>query len=455
MHYIIFLFRCKQDNDTAKVTAIAVNNTSALFVTENGQLWASGDQPQIDIQSQEPKKVFFFDGRVVSDVACGSNFYVVLVRKIHRLTKGDMNSENDVEEVFVKSCSQCLSNVIPSPMSVTSSDTGPMGINPQQFSDCHSTNSISAISSASKEDVFHTIEEEKLITNSVNSIMNGEICANEVLESDKEAKKNIILMNTEAARQFLTRQLSWVSSYGSTKDEIQMDTIDNPASLIKQNVSNMANLVYEGVKTVGDKVVTLSRHVSGSSDVNDVRDDISDNFEELGIEESKRTAGSLINSLRCEEFPWSSSAGSSEHELVQQRLSERINLLVRTGNSAMSTELWTWGDVKYGQLGVGDIINRPRPREVTMLNRCGIKKIACGAFHTLALTLDGRVFAWGRNNFMQVAHCSQLDQKSPQLFSSNFFIHLSSNERAKDISAGSDHSLIMMDHKIFLMGKHR
>ncbi|XP_058791668.1 alsin [Phymastichus coffea] len=445
---------CRQGSDIAKVIAIAVNDDSALFVTENGQLWASGDQPQIDIKSQEPKKVIFFDGRIVSDVACGSNFYVVLVRKLSQVSKDDVDSEADVQEIFVKSCSQCLSNIMPSSMSVTSSDTGPIA-DVRRCSDGYSVNSISALSSTSKEDVFQSIMEEKIIPNSINVNSNGDICENEVLESDKDAKKNVILINTEAARQFLTRQLSWVSSYGSTKDDIQLDTIDNPTSLIKQNVSNMANLVYEGVKTVGDKVVTLSRHVSGSSDVNDVKDDLSDNFEELGIEESKRTAGSLINSLRCDDIPWSSSGGSSEHELVEKRLNEKISLLIKTGNSALSTEVWTWGDVKYGQLGVGDIINRPRPREVTILNRCGIKKIACGAYHTLALTLDGRVFAWGRNNFMQVAHCSQVDQKSPQLFSSNFFIRLSPKERAKDIATGSDHSLIMTDQKIFLMGKHK
>lgn len=431
-----------------------MNDESALFITENGQLWASGDQPQIDIKSQEPKKVIFFDERVVLDVACGSNFYVVLVRKVSKVLKDDVDSEADVQEIFVKSCSQCLSNVMPSPMSVTSSDTGPVA-DIHRCSDVHSTNSISALSNTSKEDVFQSVDEDKIVANKMNPVMNGDIGENEVLESDKEAKKNVILINTETARQFFTRQLSWVSSYGSAKDEIQLDSIDNPASLIKQNVSNMANLVYEGVKTVGDKVVTLSRHVSGSSDVNDVRDDLSDNFEELGIEESKRTAGSLINSLRCDDIPWSSSAGSSEHELVQKRLNERMSLLIQTGNSTLATEVWTWGDVKYGQLGVGDMINRPRPREVTILNHCGIKKIACGAYHTLALTLDGRVFAWGRNNFMQVAHCSQVDQKSPQLFSSNFFIHLSPNERAKDIAAGRDHSLIMTDQKIFLMGKHR
>lgn len=432
-----------------------MNDESILFVTENGQLWASGDHPQLDIKSQVPQKVVFFDGRIISDVACGSNFYIALVKKISKLVKEDTDSENEVVEVFVKSCTQCLSSIMPSPMSITSSETGPMGNNLQHFSEAHSTNSISAISSASKEDVFYNVEDEKLIKNSINGMVNGETNSNDVSETDKEEKKNSILINTEAARQFLTKQLSWVSSYGNAKDELQLDTIDNPTSLIKQNVSSMASLVYEGVKTVGDKVVTLSRHVSGSSDVNDVRDDVSDNFEELGIEESKRTAGSLINSLRNDEIPWSFSPGSSENELVQQRLSKRVNLLIRSGNSALLTELWTWGDVKYGQLGVGDIINKAQPREVTSLNHCGVKKIVCGNFHTLALTLDGRVFAWGRNNFMQVAHCSQLDQKSPQLFSSNFFIQLSPKERAKDIAAGSDHSLIMLEKKLFLMGKHR
>jgi amyotrophic lateral sclerosis 2 protein len=412
-------------------------------VTENGQLWASGDQPQIDIKSMEPKKVIFFDGRHVSTVACGSNFYVVLLKKESKILKEDTDSENDAE-VIGKSYLKYTDNVMSSSVNTT-----------QQLSITESINSISSVSSTSKENVFCSPNNEKLIHNSGDSIENGELGANEVLEIDKDEKKNVLLSNTEAAKQFLTKQLSWVSSYNNTKDEFQMDTIDNSTSLIKQNVSNMAHLVYEGVKTVGDKVAILSRHVSGSSDASDLKDNLNATFEELGIEESKKTAGSLINSSRSEDLSRSSSGGSSEYELEQQCLNEKINLLIRTGNNILSTELWTWGDIKYGQLGVGDIINRPRPREITMLNYSAIKKVTCGDFHTLALTLDGKVYAWGRNNFMQVAHCSQVDQKSPQLFSSNFFIQLSPNERAKDIATGSDHSLIMMDNKLFLMGKHR
>lgn len=431
---------------------ISVNDVATLLVTECGQLWASGDQPQIDIKSQEPKKVFFFEGRFVSQVACGSDFYVVLVNKIAKIAKEDTDSENDIEdEVFVKSCSQCLNNVLPSPISVTSSDTCPMGLDPQQLSEDRSTNSIGALSNSSKD--IHPTNKDEIVTNSFNTMMNGtRECPNET--SEKDAKKNSMVINTETARQFLTRQLSWVSSYGSVKEQ-PTDTTDNPTRMIKQNVSNMANLVYEGVKTVGDKVVTLSRHVSGSSDIIEIRDDSSDNLKEPAADESKRTTGSLAHSLRCEEFPWSSSAGSSEHELSQHGLNKRINLLVRTGNNLLSTELWTWGDIKYGQLGIGDSIARSRPCEVTKLNHLGVKKISCGSYHTLVLTLDGRVYAWGRNNHSQVSQILQIDASAPQLFSTNSFIHLSANERSKDMAVGSHHSLVMMHNGIFSMGKYR
>ncbi|XP_043467736.1 alsin [Leptopilina heterotoma] len=429
----------EQDNEISKIKTIAVNDDSALFATENGQLWASGNHPELEINSVEPKKVIFFEGRVVFDLACGFNFHAVIVRKINRTLKEDTDSENELDDqVFVKSCPQCLNNAMISPVSVASSDTYPMGHHVQNFSD-RSSNSLSAISSASKDDVLICSVSENL-SNYHEPLVNG------ISESEK---KNVMFINTEAAKQFLTRQLSWVSSYGSGKDEIYIDGADNPTNLLKQNVSNMANLVYEGVKTVGDKVATLSRHVSGSSDVND-----QENEKDLAkIEENKRTQSSLIHSLRCEEFPWSSSAGSSEHELSQQGLNERINLLVREGNNLLSTELWTWGDVKHGQLGTGDTVKRPRPVLVTKLSQTGVKKISCGSFHTVAITLDGRVFTWGRNNCKQTANEWNSCQSAPLMFTTSRVSKLSnypSNERAKDMSAGTEHTFILMQPALLL-----
>ncbi|XP_050465644.1 alsin [Cataglyphis hispanica] len=437
----------KEENEVVKIKSIAVSDHVTLFVTENGQLWASGNQPQIDINSIEPKKVRFFEGRTVSQVACGFNFNVVTVRKATKPMKDDTDSENDLEEeVFINSCPQCLNNVMLSPGSVTSSDTGLTGLHAHQFSEDRSTNSISALSTASKEHISLPEMDKKELSGIVE---NGEECPNNLTDSEKDEKKNVIFINTETARQFLTRQLSWVSSYGSAKEDIPMENVDRSTRLIKQNVSNMANLVYEGVKNVGGKVVTLSRHMSGSSDINEGKADSNENLEEQGDTYIKPAASSLALSLRCEEFPWSSSTGSSEHELSQQGLNERINALSRTGSNILATELWTWGDVQYGQLGTGDTIKRPRPVLVAKLSHIGIRKISCGAFHVLALTLDGRVFAWGRNNFKQVTLHTTVDQSAPQLFTTK----LSSNERAIDMAAGAFHSLVMMHHGLYFMGQ--
>lgn len=438
-----------------KVKSLAVSDTSLLLVTENGQLWASGDQPQIDVKCTTVKKVIFFDGRTVSDVACGNNFNVAIARKTSRIAKDDTDSENDVEEVFVNSCPHCISNVMPSPMSMTSSDTCPMSMHRQQFSDDHSMNSTSPMSVTGKHEEIRLGEiAEKVDRNSSMVLTNGDDNCFEGVEGSKEEKKNVIFINTEAARQFLTRQLSWVSSYGNAKEDLQGSTelgTERGQGTIKQNVSTMANFVYEGVKTMGDKVVTLSRHMSGSSDINDSRDDIISECEPIPDNDCKKNSISLAHSLRCEEFPWSSSTGSLEHDISQQGLNERINSLVHAGNNLLSTELWAWGDFRYGQLGTGDIINRSKPVLVTKFNNTGIKKITCGASHTLALTLDGRVYAWGRNHLRQVSHDSKDDQSSPKMFDTK----RCNNERAIDMAAGANHSLVMMHHGLFFTGKSR
>ncbi|XP_076625542.1 amyotrophic lateral sclerosis 2 isoform X2 [Colletes latitarsis] len=440
----------KQESEILKVKSVDANDHAMLFVTENGQLWASGNQSQIDINSLEPKKVKFFEGRTVFAVACGSNFNVVVVRKATKNINDDTDSEKELEEeVFVNSCPQCLNAILVHPTSLTSSDTCPTGLHIQQFSEDHSTTSISSLSISSKE---HDVSPANVVKQEQASKISGneEECTNPT-DTDKEEKKNVIFLNTEAAKQFVTRQLSWVSSYGSVKEdeEVSLENVEKPTQLIKQNVSNVANLVYKRVKNVGDKVVTLSRHISGSSDINDFKDDNSEHLDEQGEEWLKPTATSLALSLRCEEFPWSSSTGSSEHELSQQGLNERINVLTRTGSSILSTELWTWGDIQYGQLGTGDIIVRSRPTLVAKLSNTGLRKISCGAFHILALTLDGRVFTWGRNNHKQVTLEPKAYESAPQWFTTK----LTQNERAKDVAAGSFHSLIMMHHGLYFIGK--
>lgn len=123
----------------------------------------------------------------------------------------------------------------------------------------------------------------------------------------------------------------------SAGEEYLVECTEKPTRIIKENVSNMASLVYEGVKTVGDKVVTLSRHMSGSSDNNDVLESIEDIH--------------LPRVTSKDEFMWSLSQGTSEKDISEQGVEERSNAIIKTGSNLVNREIWTWGNIVHGQLG--------------------------------------------------------------------------------------------------------
>ena len=57
-------------------------------------------------------------------------------------------------------------------------------------------------------------------------------------------------------------------------------------------------------------------------------------------------------------------------------------------------KVFTWGDNDYGALGHGDNEERHIPTKVKSLDGLFIVKIACGAWHTVALTDKGDTYTW-------------------------------------------------------------
>ena len=60
-------------------------------------------------------------------------------------------------------------------------------------------------------------------------------------------------------------------------------------------------------------------------------------------------------------------------------------------------QIFACGDNTMGQLGVGDRDPRTKPRLVPRLQNDSVIQITCGKFHSLALTKDSIVYAWGCN----------------------------------------------------------
>jgi alpha-tubulin suppressor-like RCC1 family protein len=69
--------------------------------------------------------------------------------------------------------------------------------------------------------------------------------------------------------------------------------------------------------------------------------------------------------------------------------------------------VWTWGYNQYGQLGNNSTTTVASPVQVQDEygdNLTAVVAIDAGAYHTLALTSDGRVLAWGWNGYGQVGN---------------------------------------------------
>lgn len=81
------------------------------------------------------------------------------------------------------------------------------------------------------------------------------------------------------------------------------------------------------------------------------------------------------------------------------------------------THVYTWGMGYHGQLGKkfarGEIRMSLKPNLVPLPSGVAACQVACGAFHTMVLTLDGRVFSWGEGRHGQLGYACLAKQETP------------------------------------------
>lgn len=117
-------------------------------------------------------------------------------------------------------------------------------------------------------------------------------------------------------------------------------------------------------------------------------------------------------------------------------------------------DVYAWGSNAYGQLGQGvkpdgkpDTDRRNTPTKIPALDNLNVIAIAAGANHNLALTSDGKVYAWGRNNAYQLGFNDALYRSTPtQITQAQLFTqasgspHTISLPKICAIATGDEHS---------------
>ncbi|XP_048583459.1 probable E3 ubiquitin-protein ligase HERC1 isoform X5 [Nematostella vectensis] len=76
------------------------------------------------------------------------------------------------------------------------------------------------------------------------------------------------------------------------------------------------------------------------------------------------------------------------------------------------------GKGSYGRLGLGDSTNQTQLKRLNFDNECLVKSVSSSKGsdgHTLALTLDGKVYSWGDGDYGKLGHGNSQTQKIPKL----------------------------------------
>lgn len=101
-------------------------------------------------------------------------------------------------------------------------------------------------------------------------------------------------------------------------------------------------------------------------------------------------------------------------------------------NSRSEVYSWGWGD--FGRLGHGNSSDLFTPQPIKALHGIKIRQIACGDSHCLAVTMEGEVQSWGRNQNGQLGLGTTEDSLVPQKIQA--FQGLS----VKMVAAGAEHT---------------
>jgi alpha-tubulin suppressor-like RCC1 family protein len=98
------------------------------------------------------------------------------------------------------------------------------------------------------------------------------------------------------------------------------------------------------------------------------------------------------------------------------------------------SQIFAWGRNDDGQLGLGDLIHRDTPQRLKLPCSEKVIKVACGGFHSAAITEDGSLWVWGDNFHGQLGLGHQEKLLTPTKVPLSFPV--------ASVHAGRDHTFI-------------
>ena len=111
--------------------------------------------------------------------------------------------------------------------------------------------------------------------------------------------------------------------------------------------------------------------------------------------------------------------------------------LLHTAIITEDDNLYSFGENSGGQLGLGDYINRMIPRLVPLPDRLKVKVVSCGLLHTVIITKDDNLYSFGYNRYGQLGLGDRDDRPRPTL------VRIPETSIVMRVSCGGSHTIVI------------
>ncbi|KAL3650190.1 hypothetical protein CASFOL_006593 [Castilleja foliolosa] len=103
-------------------------------------------------------------------------------------------------------------------------------------------------------------------------------------------------------------------------------------------------------------------------------------------------------------------------------------------------DVYAFGGNQFGQLGTGadQAETLPRLLDAPSLENVNVKVVSCGARHTAVITEDGKTFCWGWNKYGQLGLGDVIDRNTPSEVSTDGYT-------ARNVACGWWHTLLLAE----------
>ena len=190
--------------------------------------------------------------------------------------------------------------------------------------------------------------------------------------------------------------------------------------------------------------ITLSSSSSNSS----LPTSSSSSTSSITSSSSSSTASSVVSSSSSSSAtPY---AISYSYRTIQlQRFDHLTGGTLHSVGMTTSGQVYAWGSNDVGQLGDGTTANKRIPTLISFPAGETIKDVFAGQYHTFAVTTNGRVYAWGRNDYGQLGDGTKTNRSTPTLIS------FPAGETIRNVVAEQEHSLaVTTTGRVYAWGRN-